>query len=224
MPGDRSAKAREASRRSKIVIADDHPIVLAGIRELIASDPRFEIVGQAHTPAELVALVHEHVPQIVVTDYNMPGEAALGDGIRLISHLRRHFPGSRLLILTMISNPSIIDAMYRAGASGVVRKSGDLKELSVALSTLLTQRTLGDGKGRTVAAHPCRASVLSRLSPREVEVIRLFISGQSVGDIARHLNRSAKTVSSQKISAMHKLGTHTDQELISFCLESQLLG
>lgn len=210
--------------KTRIVIADDHPIVLAGIREVIDRDSRFELVGQAQSPESLVDLLHAHAPDIVITDYNMPGDDALGDGIKLISYLQRNFPESKVLILTMVSNPSIIAAMYRAGASGVVRKSGDLQELSVALGSLLAQRTYRSPELPRDEALPEAGdtSAAEQLSPREFEVIRLFASGLSVGDIAKRLNRSSKTVSTQKISAMRKLGTPKDQDLITFCVESEL--
>lgn len=209
---------------AKIVIADDHPIVLAGIRDLIDRDPRFQVVGQAQSPAQLVELLQTQSPEIVISDYNMPGDDALGDGIKLISYLQRNFPDCKVLILTMVSNPSIISAMYRAGASGVVRKSGDLQELHVALSALLAQRVYRSPLLAVEEAVPAagEASVATSLSPREFEVIRLFAGGFSVGDIAKRLNRSSKTVSTQKVSAMRKLGTKTDQELISYCLDSGL--
>ncbi|MGH8039213.1 MAG: response regulator [Stenotrophomonas sp.] len=210
--------------KTKIVIADDHPIVLAGIREVIDRDARFKLVGQAQSPESLVELLHAHAPDIVITDYNMPGNDALGDGIKLISYLQRNFPESKVLILTMVSNPSIIAAMYRAGASGVVRKSGDLKELSVALGALLAQRIYRSPELPRDEALPEAGdtSAADQLSPREFEVIRLFASGLTVGDIAKRLNRSSKTVSTQKISAMRKLGTAKDQDLITFCVESEL--
>jgi two-component system capsular synthesis response regulator RcsB len=210
--------------KTRIVIADDHPIVLAGIREVIDRDSRFELVGQAQSPESLVELLHAHAPDIVITDYNMPGDDALGDGIKLISYLQRNFPDSKVLMLTMVSNPSIIAAMYRAGASGVVRKSGDLKELSVALGALLAQRIYRSPELPRDEALPEAGDTpaAAQLSPREFEVIRLFASGLSVGDIAKRLNRSSKTVSTQKISAMRKLGTKTDQDLITFCVESEL--
>lgn len=210
--------------KTKIVIADDHPIVLAGIRDVIDRDRRLELVGQAQSPAALVELMQTLAPDIVISDYNMPGDDALGDGIKLISYLQRNFPATQVLILTMVSNPSIIAEMYRAGASGVVRKSGDLKELNVALSALLAQRVYRspDLPREDALPEAGDASSASLLSPREFEVIRLFASGQSVGDIARRLNRSSKTVSTQKVNAMRKLGAKTDQELITFCLASDL--
>nr|WP_312962173.1 response regulator transcription factor [Stenotrophomonas indicatrix] len=212
--------------KTKIVIADDHPIVLAGIGEVIDRDTRFEVVGQAQDPAGLVELVQQHAPDIVITDYSMPGDDGLGDGIRLISYLTRNFPGTQVLVLTMIASPSIVAEMYRAGANGVVRKSGDLKELNTALTSLLAQRIYRSPELPREDAVPeaGEATSAAALSPREFEVIRLFASGQSVSHIARALNRSSRTVSTQKISAMRKLGTRTDQELVAYCLASDLFG
>ncbi|CAH0285398.1 response regulator transcription factor [Stenotrophomonas lactitubi] len=212
--------------KTKIVIADDHPIVLAGIADVIDRDPRFTVVGQAQNPAGLVELVQAHRPKIIITDYSMPAEDSLGDGMKLISYLSRSFPQARVLVLTMVSSPSIVAEMYRAGASGVVRKSGDLKELTIALTSLLAQRVYRSPELPREEPIPeaGEAPSAALLSPREFEVIRMFASGQNVGEIARTLNRSGKTVSTQKSSAMRKLGARTDQELVAFCLESGLFG
>lgn len=210
--------------KTQIVIADDHPIVLAGIRDVIDRDPSLQVVGQAQTPAALVELARTLSPAIIITDYNMPGDDTLGDGIKLISYLRRNFPDTQVLILTMVSNPSLITEMYRAGASGVVRKSGDLQELIVALIALRAQRIYRSPELPREQATPeaGEAASTAALSPREFEVIRLFAGGMTVNDIAKLLNRSSKTVSAQKISGMRKLGTKSDQDLISYCLESDL--
>ncbi|MGH8053209.1 MAG: response regulator [Stenotrophomonas sp.] len=206
----------------KIIIADDHPIVLAGVRDVIANDSRFDIIGQALSPTALVEMMFALTPELVICDYNMPGDGPLGDGIKLISYLRRHFPNCKVLVLTMISTPSMVAAMYRAGANGVVRKSGDLMELRVALSTLLLRRVYRRQQSPEERRQTPESIREMALSPREFEVIRLFISGKSVSEIARRLNRSSKTVSTQKINAMRKLGTQSDQDLITLCLESDL--
>lgn len=212
--------------KTKIAIADDHPIVLAGIAELIDRDPRFQVVGQARDPAGLVELVLQHAPDIVITDYSMPGDGRLGDGIKLISYLTRNFPDTQVLLLTMVSNPSIVAEMYRAGANGVVRKSGDLKELNTALASLLARRVYRAPELPSQSPLPeaGEASSVATLSPREFEVIRLFASGHSVTEIAGLLNRSSKTVSTQKMSAMRKLDIGNDQELMAYCLTSNLFS
>lgn len=210
--------------KTTILLADDHPIILAGVRDVIDRDPRFDVIGEAHGADTLLALLRERVPDIVITDYNMPGDEALGDGIKLIAHLRRAYPQVQVLVLTMVSNPSIISAMYRAGARGVVRKTGDLGELGMALNALQSQRIYRSPLLPVEEGIPDAgpAPLMALLSPREFEVIRLFACGHTVGDIAKRLNRSSKTVSTQKINAMRKLGARTDHELITFCLESEM--
>ncbi len=204
-----------------IIIADDHPIVLAGVRDVIAGDTRYNIIGQALSPAALVEMMRALKPDLVICDYNMPDDDPLGDGIKLISYLHRHFPLCKVLVLTMISTPSMVAAMYRAGAHAVVRKEGDLRELRTALAILQSRRTY---RPQLAAVRPPSpgSDNIPALSPRELEVIRLFVNGMTVSEIAKHLNRSSKTVSTQKVSAMRKLGTQSDQDLITFCLESDL--
>lgn len=206
----------------KIIIADDHPIVLAGVRDVIADEAGLDIIGQALSPSTLVEMMQALTPDLVICDYNMPGNGPLGDGIKLISYLRRHFPSCKVLVLTMISTPSMVEAMYRAGANGVVRKSGDLLELRVALSALRSRRVYRPRQSPEEQLQALKKTDTAALSPRELEVMRLFINGKSVSDIARQLNRSSKTVSTQKINAMRKLGTQSDQDLIALCLESDL--
>ena len=125
----------------------------------------------------------------------------------------------------MVSNPSLVAAMYAAGAGGVVLKSHGLGSLVQALRVVLADRSTGPGLLPVDAGEPADAeAVRARLSPRELEVIRLFTGGMSVGEIARQLQRSAKTVSTQKISAMRKLGVDSDQALIEYCLQASLFA
>lgn len=120
----------------------------------------------------------------------------------------------------MVSNRSIVAEMYRAGVCGVIPKSCGLKELSIALTTALARRTYRwPGLPREEAIpDPGGVASVATLSPRELEVIQRFTSGQGVSEIASSLNRSVKTVSTQKTSAMSKLGTRTDQELVEFSI------
>jgi two-component system capsular synthesis response regulator RcsB len=208
----------------RILIADDHPIVLAGIRDVLAGELDLDIVGEATDPAMLVELMESSRPDALITDFSMPGGDSFGDGIKLISFLGRRFPDTRLLVLTMVSNPSLVAGMYAAGAAGVVLKSHGLGSLVQALRVILAHRSYRPSGMLPVAFGPPVDSdtVRARLSPRELEVIRLFTGGMAVGDIARQLQRSIKTVSTQKVSAMRKLGVSNDQELIEYCLQASL--
>jgi Response regulator containing a CheY-like receiver domain and an HTH DNA-binding domain len=210
--------SRKLMEKVRVALADDHPIVLMGVREVIERDDRFEVIGEAHNSSELVALYREQRPAIVITDYNMPGDQTYGDGIKLIEYLLRNFPDTRILILTMLSNPLILSSLYDLGVSGVILKNGDLDEILVALKALSQDRIYrGPGMQSSSSVLSSGDDVEGRiasLSVKEYEVLRHFVSGMSVRDIALLLNRSVKTVSAQKISAMRKLDVDTDQSLL----------
>ena len=106
----------------KVVLADDHPIVLMGVSELIERDERYEIVGQAQTSTELIEQLQRLQPDIVVTDYSMPGDETYGDGVKLIEYLIRHFPQVKILVLTMLTNNLILSRLYDLGVGGIILK------------------------------------------------------------------------------------------------------
>jgi len=200
--------------RARLVIADDHPLVLAGIRELIEQDVRFGVVGQAADPAALLEAVHAHQPDIVLTDYSMPAGQDTCDGFRLIARLRRVFPHIPVVVLTMITSPTMVEEMYRLGAFAVVTKASDPRELLSALSAARSGRGYRCSVSRRTSLVGLDAPPRRGLSPRELEVVRLSSNGERVSDIAYRLSRSRCTVSAQKRSAMRKLGARTDQELV----------
>lgn len=207
----------------RIVLADDHPIVLMGMKEIVGRDHRFDVVGEASSSTELVTLIENQSPQIIITDYNMPGDERYGDGIKLIDYLRRHYSQLGILVLTMLSNPLILSTLYDLGVTGVICKKDGLEEILVALNTVLQKRIYHPASSATVIGNDTEVKKrIDKLSIKEYEVLRHFISGMSVGEIANLLNRSIKTVSAQKISAMHKLEVESDQELLMFCLQARM--
>ncbi|MGO2451873.1 response regulator [Pseudomonas taetrolens] len=210
-----------------VVIADDHPIVLLGVRELVERDQRFSVVGEAVCSDGLIELLKNQPVDLLITDFNMPGDSPYGDGLKLVEYLTRHFPGVRVLVLTMISNPLILTRLQELGVLAVIQKNQLHNEIEAALKAI--------AKGNPVRCQgPAPTSVLddgadlderfSRLSPKEHEILRLFVQGQSVNEIARGLNRSAKTISTQKVSAMRKLDVSNDQELLAYCIERNLFN
>ncbi|ANI13595.1 DNA-binding response regulator [Pseudomonas citronellolis] len=210
----------------RIVAADDHSIVRMGVRELVEGDPRFAVVGVAATSSELVRLCRERAPDIAIADYNMPGDERYGDGLKLIGYLLRQFPRTRLLIYTMLSNNLILSSLYDLGVAGVVLKSDDLEEVLAALDAILHGRVyrgscMQDPNSVLCGGDDVEGRIAS-LSTREYEVLRHFVSGLNVCDIARVLDRSVKTVSAQKVAAMRKLEVDSDQALLTFCIKSGL--
>ncbi|AXM99107.1 response regulator [Pseudomonas plecoglossicida] len=211
--------------KTTIVIADDHSIVLLGVRQLVEATECFEVVAEASNSTDLIARLHATSPDILITDYNMPGDTQYGDGLKLIDYLVRHFPGMQVLVLTMVSNDLILSRLYDLGVAGVVQKSQLHAEIERALEALVHKRKYKATSLERSWVRDDSPSVDARiasLSPKEMEVLRLFIAGMSLNDIARVQNRSAKTISTQKVAAMHKLDVRTDQELIAFCLAEKL--
>ncbi len=207
----------------RVVIADDHPLVIMGIRELLEQDIHTSVEAAVLSPSELVKQLERTLPDVVITDYNMPDDKQYGDGIQFISYLLRRFDGLKVIILTMLSNPMIISSLYDAGVQGVVLKQHKLTEILKALHmTRLGVKYYPPGyteKKQAEKGGPIEERLAS-LTPREFEVLRRFAQGQTIGEIAEQLNRSIKTVSTQKTAAMRKLDVQSNQDLIAFCVHN----
>jgi len=163
----------------------------------------------------------------VITDYNMPADSPYGDGLKLVDYLKRHFPQLQVLILTMISNHLILTRLHELGVVGVIQKSQLHTEIQLALKAVAQQsqyRSLEPAKTSVIETTAAIEDRFATLSPKEFEILRLFVAGKSVSDIARSQNRSAKTISAQKISAMRKLEVNSDQDLLTYCLERSIFN
>lgn len=212
--------------RLRIALADDHPLVIMGMRDLLAKEQSFDVVAALTSPTALINHLARDLPHVVITDYSMPGDDNYGDGMRLVQYLTRRFPSAQVVVLTRLSNPMIISALYDAGVRAVVQKRDNVAEVVAALQTLQAGRRYyppgfqRDGKMATRGKFI--GERINSLSPKEYEVLRHFIGGESMMQVAATLKRSIKTVSGQKKSAMRKLNVPTDQELVAFCVESEM--
>ncbi len=211
----------------KILLADDHPVVMLGTSNVLASSGEYHVVGRATSTGDLVGKARALSPDVIITDYNMPGDERYGDGLELVCLLRRNHPRVKILIYTMITSPVIVASLYEAEVDGVLFKSDGESELLRALALVKNGGTYRPRVQRTVSSRLLSQEVAERvdsLSAREIEVLRYFLSGMTVSDIAGILNRSVKTISTHKISAMRKLGVETDHALVMFGLCHDLLG
>lgn len=212
----------------RVVLADDHPLVLMAAREVLETLPYIEILGSVSNSTDLMAFLEEHTADVVITDYSMPGDSAYGDGMRLIKFLLRKQPNLHVFVLTMVTNPMIITAMYDAGVAAVVLKRDNFSEIATAIAMLQIGRKYyppGFEPGQLTNLQKSSAEQsVAALSPSEFEVLRQFVAGTSVSEIAHNRNRSVKTISAQKASAMRKLGVRTDQELVAFCTANSAFG
>lgn len=210
-----------ADQPISVAVVDDHPIFLAGVSSLLATDRRMLQVASCASSTELVATLSQQQVDVLVTDFTMPG-GRFGDGLSFISFIRRRFSHTRIVVLTSTNGPQALKSMISAGASGLVSKADPLEYvLAAILAVSGEQSPFLSPSFRSALNHASEEPTV--LTKRESEVIRLFVQGLTVAEIAAMIARSVKTVSTQKISAMRKLGLSTDAELIEYATRSGLL-
>ena len=203
----------------RIVIVDDHPVILAGVRESLALEPGIEIIATAGDSTALVESLSKHSIDVVVTDFSMPG-GEYGDGVAMLGFLRRRFPGMPLIVLTSISSVQVLSSIGRAGVDCIVGKSDPIAELALAIRAA----DRGDGylSGSIVEQLAQLREVA--LTKREIEVLRMIAHGMTQKEIAEQLKRSRQTVSTQKHSAMRKLGLKRTSEIFDYALDQGMVS
>ena len=212
--------------KKRVIVADDHPIIRAGVRMVLKDALDITLVAEADSPQALLAVLAETPADLLITDFSMPGGDE-ADGLALVQRIRRLYPALPVIVLTMMSNAGVLGTILATGVRGLIDKSAGMNEISVAIQAV--------GQGRDYVSATFRqnllqsqfdseTSVSARLSPREGEVIRLFASGLTVSAIAERLSRSVKTVSRQKSDAMAKLVLKSDLEIYVFAREHNLIS
>lgn len=209
----------------KVVIADDHPVIIEGIKRSIAVNT-ISLVDVARNSTEIIALMDKGGAEVLVTDYAMPG-GEFGDGLPFFEFILRRYPDLKIVVMTMMDNPGVLTTLIALGVKCIVSKSDDASHLIPAIHIASSG---GQYFSPTVHAivqmleqFPLYEERQVSLSKREAEVIRLFVSGLKINDIAVQLHRSKQTVSSQKNSAMKKLGVVSDADLFKYALEIGLV-
>ncbi|WP_296223506.1 response regulator transcription factor [Ralstonia sp. UBA689] len=213
----------------QLVIADDHPGVVAAVRHLVSEVEGFEVVGEAANTDELLAILGRVRCDVVITDYAMPG-SRYGDGIVLLEFLMRQQANLRIMVLTMLETRALMSNILRAGIKVIVSKADEprhiLEGVRAALSDRIYLSPQLDAKliRRTLAQEPANDDPIRLLGKRELEVLRMYVTGMTVSQIAVRLNRSVKTISAQKQAGMRKLKLSTEAALFDFAVRHGLLG
>lgn len=213
-----------ADKTLRIILADDHPVVLMGAEMALGNT--YSIVAQAHDADELIHHVQTTPCDLLISDYSMPC-GRFPDGLALMGYLKRHFDHVPLIVMTMLRHPSLLQALLNTGVAGLFDKRSPLKDLRKAIHKVINgRRHLCQTFSEVLEAQKlpsCSTDVSSvTLSERELEVVRLFVQGLSGRQIAAHLNRSEKTISRQKRTAMDKLGLDHGGALVEFARVSGL--
>jgi DNA-binding NarL/FixJ family response regulator len=207
-------------------MADDHSIVLAGLRKLV--EPEGEIVGVAEDGRALVERAEKLQPDIILLDISMP----LLNGLDAARQLRKVAPESKLIFLTMHATPVYAMEAFKAGASGYLIKRSAASELKQAiravvqgqqyLTPLITKDVL------TATLNPpngiARKRAFGALTARQREVLQLIAEGKGTKQIALLLNISVKTVEFHKFRIMGELDLHSTAELTKFAIAEGLVG
>ncbi|MGV2864841.1 response regulator [Achromobacter sp. AGC39] len=208
-----------------LIIADDHPALITGVKHELAEFHTIAIAGTASNSTEIFELLAKSPCDVLVTDYVMPG-GEFGDGMTMLSFLRRRYPDLKIIVFTTIDNRAMVAEMVKIGAHAVLSKVDVIGHLISAIHAVYAGATYFSPKFRSSSASVGQAAQTAsaqRLTRRETEVVRLYVSGVSINQIASQFNRSKQTISSQKTSAMRKLGIERDVELFRFAYEIGLL-
>jgi len=207
----------------RVLLADDHAIVRAGLKGILADTGDIEVAGEAANGQEVLARVSAQDFDVAVLDLTMPGR----NGIELIKLVKAEKPKLRILVLSMHSEEQYAVRALKAGASGYLSKDSAADQLVAAIRRIagggayVTPETaerlaLGAAPRAETAAH-------TLLSDREFQVFRMIARGATVSEIARELSLSVKTISTHKTRIMDKMGLANQAELIRYALEHRLL-
>lgn len=209
----------------KVLIADDHAIVRAGLRTLIHAEPTMELAGEAAGGYEAIDLIEKAQPDVLVLDLSMPDL----DGIAVIKKIKPQFPELRILILTIHEDEGLLRAALKAGALGYILKGAAESELISAIRTILrgelyvdpsmVRKLLSDEVAQVVQP----PQPIEALTPRETEVLKLIVQGYTNRQIGDELNISIRTAESHRSNLSDKLGLHNRVELVRFAREHGLI-
>ena len=212
-----------------LLLIDDHSLIRAGVRALVADIPGYSVIGEACDGAQLSALATELNPDIILLDISMKDV----DGLDALKELRRILPDSKVLILSMHSDPTRIMRALEAGAHGYLLKDAAATELEQALLALSSgERYLSPAIAHTVInqaligvqARRNESPQNHNLTARQLEILRLIVRGKSTREIAGGLGLSIKTVETHRAQVMKRLQIHDVAGLVLFCVREGIIS
>ncbi len=210
---------------TKIVIADDHAVVRAGLRALLQDTPQLELVAEASGGVEALELVKKFQPEVLVLDLSMPDL----DGIAVTRQLKEQKYQTRVLILTVHEDEALLREAIQAGASGYILKRAAESELVSAIQVILRGdlyvdpsllRSLLNDQAKT---QPIQPGLVEPLTPREVDVLKLIVEGYTNRQVAEKLSISIRTVEGHRANLSEKLGLHSRVELVRYARDHGLI-
>ncbi len=209
----------------RMLLADDHTLVRAGIRSLIQSIPGIQVVAEAGDGREALTLIEAHQPDVALLDIAMPGL----NGLEVAAQVADNFPYVRVMILSMHATEEYVLRALRAGAAGYLLKDADTSELELAIKAVTRGETyLSPAVSKHVTEYVRRVgeeahSTLDRLTPRQREVLQLVAEGHTTQEIARIMGLSVKTVETHRTQLMERLNIHDIAGLVRYAVREGLV-
>ena len=208
----------------KVLLADDHSIVRAGLRRIVEESGDMEVIAEAADGRETIRLVRETSPDVAVIDISMPGL----DGLEVVSQLHGDCPDLPILILTMHEEGQYVVRAIQAGAMGYLTKQSAPEQLLNAIRKIHAgSRYLTDGAAETLALRIAKGtgeqSPLDSLSMRELQVLRRLAMGHTNREIAAAYSISIKTVDTYRARLLKKLNLRNNAELSRFAMQNRLI-
>ena len=208
----------------RIVIADDHAVVRAGVRAILSNKGDVTIAAEAADGREALDAVARHRPDVLVIDLTMPEL----NGMEAIGRVRALSPSTKVLVLSMHAAPEFVRPALRAGALGYVVKGAGLDDLVTAIRTVAAGERFLDAQANASSLNedfePESADDLDRLTPREREVLQLVAEGFTNREIGERIGIAAKTVDVHRTSLMKKLDLHSAAALTRFAMRRGLIS
>jgi two-component system, NarL family, invasion response regulator UvrY len=208
----------------RVLLADDHSIVRAGLRRLIEDSGDISVVAEAADGGEAIRRVHETLPDVAVVDISMPGL----DGLEVINQVRVHYPKLPILVLTMHEEEQYVVRAIGAGAMGYITKRSAPEQLVNAIRKVHSGgHYLSDSAAESLAVRIAKGapgrSLIDSLSNREIQVLRRLALGQTTREIAEAYNISIKTVDTYRFRLLKKLSLRNNAELSRFAIQNGLV-
>jgi DNA-binding NarL/FixJ family response regulator len=207
----------------KILIADDHPIVRKGLRQIIQDEKDMKVVSEAANSGEVLANLKEQDIDVLLLDIAMPGKS----GLELLIDLKIQYPNLPILVLSALPEEAYARRVIKMGAMGYIHKESAPDLLVPAIRKAISGQTYISSKLANILVSDLsgknKGSIHERLSEREFEVLRLIGSGKSVGEIAEVLNLAVTTISTYRARILEKLKLKNNAEIIQYCISEHLL-
>ncbi len=208
-----------SDRKIRVLLVDDHPVVLGGVRSALSGQRNIEVVGEASSGKEGLRKAKELAPDIVLMDIGLPSMT----GIEATKRLREVLPQVKVLAFTMHDNKEYILEVIRQGAKGYILKNTSTDELVRGIEAVHRGDTFFSTRVSKVlldqyVAHVAKGKIREDLSSREKEILALIASGLSSKEIAARLNVSPRTIETHREKIMNKLNIHTAVGLARYAI------